>query len=53
MVRDGGAFVHRLTLPTGTHRVAVRVNGGAWRAPRGLAAVADDFGGQAGVVVVP
>lgn len=53
MVREGGAFVLRLTLPTGTHRVAVRVNGGAWRAPRGLAAVADDFGGQAGVVVVP
>jgi hypothetical protein len=53
MAREGGAFVHRLTLPAGTHRVAVRVNGGAWRAPRGLAAVADDFGGKAGVVVVP
>jgi hypothetical protein len=51
--RDGAAFVHHLTLPSGSHRVAVRINGGAWRAPRGLAGVADDFGGHAGVLVVP
>jgi len=40
-------------LPPGSHRVAVRINGGAWRAPRGLVAVPDDFGGTVGVVVVP
>lgn len=51
--RDGAAFVHRLTLPSGAHKVAVRIDGGAWRAPRGLAAVADDFGGAAGLVVIP
>jgi hypothetical protein len=33
--------------------VAVRVNGGAWRAPRGLAVVDDDFGGKAGLIVIP
>ncbi len=49
----GALFVHQLTLPSGTHRIAVRVNGGAWRAPRGLAPVQDDFGGKAGVVVIP
>jgi len=46
-------FTHVLTLHTGTHKVAVRINGGAWRAPRGLVAVDDEFGGQAGLVVVP
>ena len=46
-------FTHVLTLPSGTHKVAVRINGGAWRAPRGLVAVDDEFGGQAGLVVVP
>jgi len=51
--RDGDRFVLRLALPSGSHRVAVRINGGAWRAPRGLVAVPDDFGGTAGVVVVP
>lgn len=52
-VREGERFVYRLTLPSGAHKVAVRVNGGSWRAPRGLAVVDDDFGGQAGVVVIP
>ena len=51
--REGDRFVHRFTLPSGTHRVAVRVNGGAWRAPRGLAVVDDDFGGKAGLIVIP
>lgn len=46
-------FTHVLTLPSGTHKVAVRINGGAWRAPRGLVSVDDEFGGQAGLVVVP
>lgn len=53
VTREGGAFVLRLTLPSGAHRLALRVNGGAWRAPHGLVAVEDDFGGKAGVVVVP
>lgn len=53
VAHDGARFTHRLVLPRGTHKVAVRVGGGAWRAPRGLAAVDDGFGGTAGVVVVP
>lgn len=51
--RQGEAFVYRLTLPSGSHRIAVRINGGAWRAPLGLASVEDDFGTGAGLVVVP
>jgi hypothetical protein len=53
LARRGDLFVHQLTLPSGGHRIAVRVNGGPWRAPRGLAQVRDDFGGKAGVVVIP
>lgn len=53
MTREDGVFVARVTLPSGTHRVAIRVNGGAWTAPPGLARVADDFGGTAGILVVP
>jgi hypothetical protein len=52
-VREGDRFVHRITLPSGAHKVAVRINGGDWRAPRGLAVVRDDFGMTAGIVVVP
>ncbi len=52
-VAQGDRFVLRLRLPSGTHRVAVRVNGGAWRAPRGLVRVDDDFGGASGIVVIP
>ena len=52
-VREGEQFVARMVLASGTHRVAVRVNGGSWRAPRGLVRVDDEFGGAAGIVVVP
>ena len=50
---SGTQFEARIALSTGTHRVAVRVNGGRWRAPRGLVRVDDEFGGAAGIVVVP
>lgn len=53
MAREGSVFVARVTLPSGTHRVAVRVNGGEWSAPAGLARVSDDLGGTAGIIVVP
>lgn len=53
MERDGAMWVARARLAPGKHRVAVRVNGGEWRAPRNLARVRDDYGGEAGLVVVP
>lgn len=53
LTRQGTVFTQRVDLPTGTHTVAVRINGGAWRAPRGLVVVADDFGGTVGKVTVP
>ncbi|MCC6243277.1 MAG: glycogen-binding domain-containing protein [Gemmatimonadaceae bacterium] len=51
--RDGTQFVGTVALPSGAHRVAVRINGGAWRAPHGLVTVDDELGGTVGIVVVP
>ena len=31
----------------------VRINGGPWQAPRGTARIRDEFGGEAGLIVVP
>ncbi len=53
MTRGGAQFVYRVALPTGTHLIAVRINGSEWRTPLGLVRVADDFGGSAGRVTVP
>ncbi len=53
MEREGSFWVARARLRPGKHRVAVRVNLGEWRAPRNLARVRDDYGGEAGLVVVP
>lgn len=53
MVHDGTHYVAALTLPSGAHRVAIRINGGAWRSPRGLVSVDDELGGTVGIVVVP
>jgi hypothetical protein len=53
MEREQSTWVARVRLPSGKFRVAVQVNGGEWRAPRNLARVRDDFGGEAGLVVIP
>lgn len=53
MEREQSTWVARVRLPSGKYRVAVQVNGGEWRAPRNLARVRDDFGGEAGLVVIP
>lgn len=53
MEREAGVWVARVRLTTGKYRVAVQVSGGSWRAPRNLARVRDDFGGEAGLVVIP
>jgi hypothetical protein len=53
MEREGAFWVARVRLPPGKYRVAVRSNLGPWRAPRNLARVRDDYGGEAGLVVIP
>jgi predicted carbohydrate-binding protein with CBM48 len=42
-----------LRLPSGLHRIDVRVDGGEWFAPAGTTHVPDDYGGEIGTFVVP
>ena len=49
---NGEWRVERVIAP-GPHRVAMRVDGGPWRVPPNLPRVADDFGGEVGIVIVP
>jgi len=49
---NGEWRVERVIAP-GPHRVAIRVDGGPWRVPPNLPRVADDFGGEVGIVIVP
>lgn len=53
VVRGANGFEHMLELPSGTHRISVRVNGREWKAPVGLARIVDDLGGEAGLIVIP
>ena len=53
LTRVNDAWEAEIALPPGSHRVAVRINGGSWQAPRGMARVKDDYGGAAGLIVVP
>ena len=42
-----------LHIPSGVHRVNVRIDGGRWTAPEGMAHAEDEFGGEVGIVAVP
>lgn len=53
LVREGSFWVARVDLPSGKYHVGVRLPQGAWRAPRNLARVRDEFGGESGLVVIP
>jgi hypothetical protein len=51
--RSGGPFERELELSAGTHRMLVRIDGGAWRPAANTPAVDDDLGGRVGLLVVP
>lgn len=53
LVHDGARHVVTLHLASGSHRLALRINGAAWRAPRGLVRIPDGLGGESGVLIVP
>ena len=42
-----------LRIPSGVHRVNVRIDGGTWTVPAGTTRVADEFAGEVGIVTVP
>jgi hypothetical protein len=43
----------RFSLPSGPHRVNLRLDGANWIAPPGVPTLRDEFGGHVGVIVVP
>ena len=51
--RRGERWEARLTMTSGSHHVAVRINGGAWIAPANLPAIDDELGGRVALLVVP
>jgi hypothetical protein len=51
--RVGDGFERELELSAGTHRMLVRIDGGAWRPAANTPAVDDDLGGRVGLLVVP
>ena len=53
LVRRGDRWELEQLVPTGAHRVLLRVDGGAWIVPPNLPATADDFGGTVGILIVP
>jgi hypothetical protein len=48
----GAYWEAQVRVPPGRHRVAYRIDGGAWRAPSGLARL-KEFGGEVGLIVIP
>lgn len=50
---EPGVFEVTVPVESGAHRVDLRIDDGPLVAPPGLARVADDFGGEAGLLLVP
>jgi hypothetical protein len=48
-----GVWEGVVRMSRGVHRVAVRIDGGPWRAPAGARRADDDFDGEVGILVVP
>jgi 1,4-alpha-glucan branching enzyme len=53
MTVAGDAWELTAPLPSGTRRLTIRVDGGAWRVPANLAGADDEFGSRVGLLVVP
>ncbi len=52
MARDGDRWIVDVAALAGLHRANIRVNGGRWTSPPGLASMDDDFAGEVGIFVV-
>jgi len=48
-----GTWEVTLPVPSGVHRIDVRIDGGAWIVPAGTTRAPDDYGGDVGIFVVP
>lgn len=47
-----GWWTASLPIRNGTHQVSVRRDGGRWLVPPGLVGIRDEFGGEAGILVI-
>jgi hypothetical protein len=52
LTRSGATFERKMAVESGTHRMAIRIDGGAWRPAANTPAVDDDLGGRVGLLVV-
>lgn len=53
LAAGAGRYELAVRLPSGLHRFNLRLDGGTWGVPQGVSAAPDEFGGSAGVLVVP
>src|SRR5512146_1604559 len=53
LTRTGATWRLELPVPSGLHRVAIRVDGGEWIAPPNLPHADDGLGGTVGLITVP
>ena len=51
--RADGMWEAVLQIPSGVHRVNVRIDGAAWIAPAGITRAADEYGSEVGILAVP
>jgi hypothetical protein len=51
--RVGDSWRLARSIPSGLHRLAVRLDGGPWLAPSNLPHASDDLGGVVGLITVP
>ena len=50
---DDATWETVLLIPSGLHRLNVRIDGGEWIVPAGLSRAADDYGDDVGILAVP
>ncbi|MES2180432.1 MAG: glycogen-binding domain-containing protein [Gemmatimonadota bacterium] len=53
LARTGSLFEKAYTIASGSHRILLRIDGGAWKPAANTPAVDDDLGGRVGLLVVP
>ena len=51
--RVGNVWILERAIDSGPHRIAVRIDGGEWRAPVNLPSADNGFGGNVGLITVP
>jgi hypothetical protein len=53
LTQSGKVWRLERALPSGLHRVAIRIDGGEWIAPANLPRGVDELGGTIGMITIP